>query len=206
LLLRKRQLSDFQRVVVIGLMQSGKSSQQIVNLLGEDEIKMSKIGVLRIINAYRQHETAGRKPGSDRPKKTTKRDCRTLKLIATRNRQKSLTIISSTFLTSDGNMLSRKTVSRRLRQERIRSFRCKKVSLISQANKAKRLNEAKTHENLNCEHIIWSDEFRFCWISDRPQRCLRRSNEAYLSQCTTKTVKKCNGIWYGVALQNIELV
>ena len=30
-------------------------------------------------------------------------------------------------------------------------------------------------------------------ISDRHQRCLSR-NEAYLSQCTKKTVKKSNGI------------
>ena len=85
MLFRKRQLSDFQRGVVIELMQSGKSSQQIVDLLGGDGIKMSKSGVLYIINAYHQHETAGRNPGSGRPKKTTKRDCRALMLIATRN-------------------------------------------------------------------------------------------------------------------------
>ena len=41
---------------------------------------MSKSGLLRIINAYSQRETAGRKPGPGRPKKTTKRDCRALKL------------------------------------------------------------------------------------------------------------------------------
>ena len=120
-------------------MQSGKSSQQIVDHLREDGMKMSKSKVLRIINAYRQHKTAGRKPGSGRPKKTTKGNCRALKLIATRNRQTSLTSISSTFLTSGGNMLSSQTVSRRLREEGISSFRCKKVPLISQANKAKRL-------------------------------------------------------------------
>ena len=107
----------------------------------------------RVLNAYRQHKTAGRKPRSDRPKKTTKRVCRALKLTATRNWQTSLTSISLTFLTSGGNMLNRQTVSRRLRQREIRSFRCKKDLLISQANKAKRLEWAKTHENLNCEHI-----------------------------------------------------
>ena len=58
LLFRKGQLSDFQRWVVIGLMQSGKSSQQIVDLLGEDWIKMSKSRVLRIINGHPQREAA----------------------------------------------------------------------------------------------------------------------------------------------------
>ena len=187
-------MTDEQRGIIIGLHKSRKSAQSIVKILQDDHIKISKSGVQYIITNYKKRGTTSRKNGSGRPTKSSPRDNHAMKFIALADRKVTLKSMSSTFRTSTGLQISRQTISRRLRDQGIRSYRCKKVPMISKINMKKRLQWVNANQLLNWDNIMWSDECRFSLVSDRPSRCLRRPGEGYLPQCTQKTVNKSEGI------------
>lgn len=69
--------------------------------------------------------------------------------------------------------------------------------MLSKANLVKRRNWAIKHidQPINFwKSMIWSDESRFCLVSDKPEKCIRRSNETFKPECLRKTVKFDEGV------------
>eukprot|EP00795_Rhopilema_esculentum_P010011 gene10011-18637_t len=90
---------------------------------------------------------------------------------------------------------SSKTVRRRLVDSGLKYCRAKKKPLLSEKARTKRLDRGRQHQDYDWSKVIFSDESRFCLISDRPVYVTRRSREEYLPQCLNPTVKhRGNGI------------
>lgn len=156
------------------------------------QIEVTARTVGNIIRRYKEQGNIKRKFGSGRKRKTTERDDSLLKREALKNRKTTLTKLAKEFEGSGGQKISRRTVTRRLKEKGIKSYTCAKKPLISAANRKKRLAWAKKHESKDVnfwKKVLWSDESRFCLVSDRPERCLRMANERLRPDCLQTTVK-----------------
>lgn len=165
-----------------------------MRIFKKSDVEVSRSGVQQVLRRKQASGSVARKKGSGRPRKMNSRDTRALEQHALRNRKSSIAQISKDFVPASGNLVSRHTISRRLKDVGIRSRRCRKVPALKPRHKAARLVWAKDHRNTDWTKIIWSDESRFCLRSDRPQRCLRRSGEEYSEDCIQETQKGNPGI------------
>ena len=102
-------------------------------------VEVLKSGVQYIDSNFKKRETASRKNRSGRPTKSSPRDNQSLKFIAMAYRKVTLKNMSSTFRTSNGLQISRQTISMKLHDQGIRSYRCKKVPMICKINMRKQL-------------------------------------------------------------------
>ena len=82
---------------------------------------------------------------------------------------------------------------RRLVDSGLKYCRAKKKPLLSEKARTKRLDRGKQHRDYDWSKVVFSDESRFCLISDRPVYVRRRSGEEYLPQCLNPTVKHGGG-------------
>lgn len=180
--------------MIIAFRNENRSLAEIVKKMEEFGVRITRVGVKKVIDKYEATGTVARRRGSGRKPKTTPADDRQLKRDALRNRKKSITALSKEFVTSAGENISRFTIRRRLGEQGLRSYRCRKVPMLSKVNKCKRVAWCKKYEKLDFGTVVWSDESRFCLVSDRPQTCIRRRGEEFLPECTQKTVKGNEGI------------
>src|SRR6267154_2041355 len=93
---------------------------------------------------------------------------------------------------STGTLVSSSLVRQRLLSMGLRARRAKKKPILSRAMRLKRLKWAKTHQNWTAErwsNVIFSDESRFCTISDAPQLVRRLSSESLRPECLQRTTK-----------------
>ena len=127
---------------------------------------------------------------------TTKREDRMIVKMSLKDHFNSATSISHAFCEQTGNPISRKTVSRKLKKEKLvaRIPCCK--PLISKKNQKVRLDFATeyimwTEEQWNMVHF--SDEYKFNLFGSDGKRFVRRKNGERLSpQCVKETE-----IWRG---------
>ena len=57
----------------------------------------------------------------------------------------------------------------------------------------KRFDWGQQHREYDCSKVMFSDDSRFCLISDRPVYVGRRKGEKYLQQCSSPTVNHGDG-------------
>ena len=191
---RTTKLSEGERGMIVGMHMTNRSVRDIVRKMGEIGIPISKTSVQNTITNFKSRGTVSRKVGSGAKPKLSKRDDNALKLLVKRNRKTSLRAICKIFQSSEGKKVSHVTIRNHLRNFGIKSYRCKRVPLLSVANKRKRLAWVKSNNMKDWNKIIYSDECRFSLVSDRPEFCLRQKGEHLIPQCTTKTVKMSAGI------------
>jgi transposase len=159
--------------------------------------KVSQMGISKILKKYRTTGSTSRHPGSGRKRVSSSRDDRHLKRVALSNRKQTLRHLSTAYRTSAGRQLSKQTISRRLREQGLRIYRCRRVPLLSILNKAKRREWAVRHRDKPAAFwakVLWSDESRFCLISDRPEKCIRRKGEDYHPECVSARVQNSAGL------------
>ena len=147
-------LTEFQRGLVIGAYLVCRSAKQVARTL-----KMPRTTVSRWITRYEQTKTVDRAPGSGRPRKTTVRTDRVLFRLARKHRFASCNELLSHWQTQ----ISRRTLTRRLRERKLRQYRPCRVPLLSRNNIRARLDWAmrRCHWRLQWNRVIWSDESRF---------------------------------------------
>lgn len=155
-------------------------------------VTISTQTVGNVIERQNTRGTVKRKVGSGRKRKTTKQEDSILKRQALKSRKQSLGRVGDEFEQSTNIRLSKPTISSRLHEKGIRSYACAKKPAISKANRQKRMAWVKKYKNESIEFwrkIIWSDESRFCLMSDRSERCLRFPGERFRPDCLTNTFK-----------------
>lgn len=133
-----------------------------------------------------------RKPGSGRKRKTTEREDRILKRLALDDRKQTLPQVATAFKATTGIEINRDTVRRRLRESGIKVYQCRRKPLLSKKNRNGRKAWAMANRNQPLNYwrmVMWSDESRFCLVSDRPQKCIRRPGEQFRSDCLKTTAK-----------------
>lgn len=189
---RKGQIPIEKRAQINILSETGKSCSVIAEIL-----KVSKSSVSRTLKRQRETGSNKNKKGSGRPRKTSKRDDNRMLQISKANRFKSASDIRAEINQSLDAPVSLTTVKRRLREGGLFGRIAVKKPLLSSANKRKRLQFAKEHENWTIEqwkNVLWTDESKFeLFGSHRRQYCRRKVNERYQANCITPTVKHGGG-------------
>jgi transposase len=104
-MVKKRELTDFERGKVIGFYEAGDSERAISNKTG-----YGKTTIHNIITKYCETGAVTVASRSGRPKKLTERDKRHLKTIINKNRCESEEKIRKIFMESTGNDVSRRTI------------------------------------------------------------------------------------------------
>jgi len=204
-MVKKKELSDFERGKIIGFYEGGNSERAISKKTGH-----GKTTIHNIITKY--HET-GRftvASRSGRPKKLTERDKRHLKTIITQNRREPVAKIHEIFNESTGNEVSNCTIRRTLYEMGYHSHTALRKPNVSEANRKIRLNWARERCLWTIDDwkkIVWSDESRFTLFqNDGKIQVWRLPKEKYDINCLVPTVKHGGGgimmwgcfSWYGL--------
>lgn len=147
--------SEEARLLIVKDRENGLSYSEIAL-----RHQISKQGAKKIVDKYQQVGNVKTQHGGGRKRKTTGQDDRRIYIEARKNPSKS-----ARMLKEDTDLdVSVWTVRRRLKEAGLNSYIAKKRPLISAINKKKRLDFAKTYENMPAEFwnsVIWSDESKF---------------------------------------------
>ena len=158
---RRMVYSGYKQQRILYHYSTGKRSDSIVNVLREEGIQVSKTGVVKFLNIFKETGSISRLPGSGRPTKIT---TAILSIV-----ERQMTIDDETtavqlqqILADSGHLLSLKTILRS-RTKLGWTFRGSAYcQLIRDSNKAKRLEWAGQHlESAVTDgftDVVWTDE------------------------------------------------
>lgn len=202
---KKKQLTEFERGIIIGFYQSGDSERTISEKLGR-----SKTAIHKTISRYRETGTFTIAPRSGRPKKLNERDKRHLKLIINKERREPAEKIREIFVNSTGKEVSLNTMRSTLYEMGYHSRVALRKPYISELNRRFRLKwsrERRLWTTNDWKKVIWSDESRFTLFqNDGKIHVWRLPKEKYDVNCLAPTVKHGGGgimmwgcfSWYGL--------
>lgn len=184
----RSEISLEMRKLVITFHQESKSVREIEQLTG---IKRST--VQNIIKRYRESGSVENRKRTGRPRQISARTER--KLVAEVKKNPKCTALS--LLQNINVTVHPQTIRRVLHKNNFRCRTPRKKPFISDANKAKRLQFAKEHENQPIEFwksIVFSDESKFnIFGSDGRQGVWRRPGTAIQPENLVPTVKHGGG-------------
>ena len=169
-------------------------------------LKMGRRTVQEIVKKYAETGEVKDRLGRGRKKKTSTREDRKIVQACLKDRRKSAKDISKEVKEDIGLELSSRTIRRRLLDAGLKSCRAKKKPLLSMKARQKRLQWALEHRNFSWNNVVFSDESRFCLVSDRPVIVRRRQGEEYLPACLNTTMKHGGGgimVWGCIARNGV---
>ena len=173
------------RAVIIALHKKGFTAK---------DIAASKIApkstIYRIIKNFKESGSIVVKKASRRPRKSSKRQDRLLKLIQLRDRGTTSTELAQEWQQA-GVSASARTVRRRLLEDGLVSRRAAKKPLLSRKNIRDRLIFCKRYRTAeDWGKVIFSDESPFRLFGASGKKLVRRrQGERYHQSCVMPTVK-----------------
>lgn len=181
------------RNLIVKLYLQGKSFREVGKI-----VERTHSTVEKIINKFRYEGTVRNKPGRGRKRILTTADvrsiCRQIKIDPQTNIRNLTSEVSSRIKSK----ISVETIRRTLRKEGYNGRIARKKPYISQTNRKKRLEFAKTF--INCdesfwENIIFSDETKINLFGrdGRKQIVWRKANTEYDKKNTSPTIKHGGG-------------
>ncbi len=180
------------------MLQVGATQAHVARIMG-----CAKCTIVRLVRRHRQTGRTADRPRSGRPKVTTPREDRHLRLLHLRNRFLTVTSSAGNGL---GHPVSRRTVSRRLRHYGIRAYRPFKGMTLTCEHRRRRLRWARTvrrWQQRDWRRLLFSDESRFkIFESDGRVRVHRRRGERTSSCCVQEVVPYGGGsvmVWGGIS-------
>ena len=197
----RKRLSIQERMRVVVLNEVGYTLNSIAK-----QLKIGRRTVQEIVKKYADTGDVQDRPGRGRKKKTSPREDRKIIQSSIKDRRKSARDISKEIKEEIGLELSSRTIRRRLLNAGLKSCRAKKKPLLSQKARQKRLQWALEHRIFVWDNVVFSDESRFCLVSDRPVIVRRRPGEEYLPECLNTTMKHGGGgimVWGCIARNGI---
>ncbi len=168
-------------------------------------LKIGKKTLQEIVKRFAERGSVQDREGRWRKKKkTSTREDRKIIQMSLKDRRKSSPDISKDLKEDIGVELSSRTIRRRLLDSGLKSCRAKKKPLLSEIAREKRLRWAREHRNFNWNNVVFSDESRFCLVSDRPVNVRRRPGKEYLPECVNTTMKHggCGFMVWGYFARN----
>lgn len=186
-----REFSEVERGKVITALKIFKTPNEVVKALRKERIKISASGVKKIAARYKKSGTVATASRCGRPKKTEKKEDRSLIKIARANRLLELPKLGSMFANLSGIHLSAKTVSRRLKTFGLnRRVAIQRPALNANQIEA-RLAFAMRHRNKPksfWRSIKFSDEKIFSTANFAKRSLVTRSSgERYHPKCVQPT-------------------
>jgi len=204
-MVKKRELSSFERGRIIGFSEAGHSERAISKKTG-----YGKTTIHNIITKYCKTGTLNVASRSGRPKKMNERDKRHLKMIVNQNRREAAEKIQKEFIESTGKEVSKCTVRRTLYEMGYHSRTALRKPHISEPNRKIRLSWARERRFWSIDDwkkVVWSDESRFTLFqSDKKIHVWRLPKESHDVSCLVLTIKYGGGgvmmwgcfSWYGL--------
>ena len=170
-------LSQEARVRVVVLAEEGYSMNKIAQRL-----QIGRRTVQEIVKKHKETGSVKDREGRGRKKKTSNREDGCIIKASLKDRRKSSTILCKDINANLDIVISPRTIRRRLLEAGLKSCRAKKKPLLSVKAREKRLAWALEHQSFDWTRVVFSDESRFCLISDRPVNVRRRPGEEYLPE------------------------
>lgn len=196
---RAKHCTDDQRQLIKKLRTEGHSHRNIAKTIGR-----SKKFVSNALSPLKQQLKTGR------PRKTTTRDDKRIKLLSVQDPFKSSELIRSELNIN----ISARTVRRRLDENMLYARSSRKVPMLTKRHIKNRILFAKTHTDWvgpengkKWRKVLWSDETKINLIGSDGKTWVRRpKNAEFHPRYTTKTFKHGGGnimiwgcfSWYGV--------
>ena len=170
-----RQLNDFERGRIIGMREAGLSIRDIAA-----RVNRNVATVMRCWSRWSEEGVHQRRPGSGRPRRTSDREERRLRLLAKRDRFSTTRSIAIDWMTGTGPRMSMSSVYRRIKSYGLHSYRPFLCLPLTPLHCTRRLEWSNERANWMHEwhQIVFSDESRFClWAHDGRRRVRRMRGE-----------------------------
>ena len=196
-------LTDVQRGRAIALLMQGQRQQQVANHFG---VNVSKIE--RLVRRLRETGHLADRPRSGRPRVTSRRQDRTIRLVHLRNRHLTATETALNTVGTHNRQISRKTVGSRLREIDLRARRLYVGLPLTQARRLRRMAWLTAHAPRlfpmrQWRRVLFTDESRFTlYRADGRRRVYRRRGERFADACVVERDRFRGGsvmVWGGIA-------
>ena len=189
-----RNLSEFQRNLIVILQNCGKSWTEIVQELRAKYNKIvTKRGMQYLWKKYLETGSVVDKMRSARPPIISSQCSWAIKWICQRNRILSVSSITSIYNTDILRHVSVSTVQKILRKYGLSSYTAPQKPFLTLSQRRRRLTWAKTYGTWGTnkwEAIIFTDECVIqCYSSTRKVRIRRTSNEKYNNTLTQPVMR-----------------
>ena len=177
-------LSQLDRGRAIALILQGRSQRDVAQQFGVHESTISRL-VQRLIATGRLTD----RPRSGRPRVTTQRQDRRIRLVHLRNRLRTATETAREVIGTHGRRVCPRTVRNRLREFDFRPRRPYVDPNLTPRRRQRRMQWLRAHAPnrfrlADWRRVMFSDESRFLLQrSDRRQRVYRRLGERYSDAC-----------------------
>ena len=196
-------LTDVQRGRAIALLMQGQRQQQVANHFG---VNVSTIE--RFVRRLRETGHLADRPRSGRPRVTSRRQDRTIRLAHLLNRHLTATETALNTVGMHNRQISPKTVGSRLREIGLRARRPYVGLPLTQASRLRRMAWLTAHAPRlfpmrQWRRVLFTDEFRFTlYRADGRRRVYRRRGERFADACVVERDRFGGGsvmVWGGIA-------
>lgn len=196
-------LSKVDRERAVTLLMQGQSQSYVANQLNVNQSTIHRL--------WRRLQTSGStndRPRSGRPRETTARQDRYIRVKHLRNRFRTAVETALETPGRHNNRIHPKTVRNRLREHGIKPYRPYKGMPLTEPRRAVRrdwLDRHRPHQfpRRQWQHVLFSDESRFSLFrADGRKRVYRRKNERYADACVLERDRYGGGsimVWGAIA-------
>ena len=204
-------LTDAQRDRAIALLMQGQRQQQVAN-----RFRVNVSTTERLVRRLRDTGHLADRPRSGRPRVTSRRQDRTIRLAHLRNRHltalntfaESSTETALNTVGTHNRQISPKTVGSRLREIGLRARRPYVGLPLTQARRLRRMAWLTAHAPRlfpmrQWRRVLFTDESRFTlYRADGRRRVYRRRGERFADACVVERDRFGGGsvmVWGGIA-------
>ena len=197
------QLTDVQRGRAVALLMQGQKQQQVANHFG---VNVSTTE--RLVRRLKETGRLADRPRSGRPRVTSRRRDRTIRLAHLRNRHFTATETALNTVGTHNRQISPKTVGSRLREIGLRARRPYIGLPLTQARRLRRMAWLTAHAPRlfpmrQWRRVFFTDESRFTlYRADGRRRVYRRRGERFVDACVVERDRFGGGsvmVWGGIA-------
>ena len=185
---KTQEISMFKKGIVVGLYIAEWSERKIANKVG-----LGKTSVHRIIKNYEETGSPETKPRTGRPRSTSAREDRSIKIASVKNPKLSARAIGLQLRHTLKKTVSDRTVRRRLVEAGLPGRIARKKPFLTAVQTDYRLKWCKERKDWSLadwENVIWSDESPFTLFAEGGRLWIhRRVGEEYRKECIMPTVK-----------------
>lgn len=175
-----RNLTEFQRNVIVILRNNGKSWTEIAHELREKYSKtVTKRGMQNLWKKYKETGSVRDKIRKGRPIIVSPQASRAITRICKANRFLSVKNITHTYNTDDVQNISASTVQKILQKYGLRSFSAKKKPYLKLHQRVRRVSWARTYSTWDADKwgdVVFSDECIFQSYSSSGKLLIRRTS------------------------------